>query len=71
MLDLSGKVALVTGGSGGLGLEFAKRMLRAKAKGVCLADVKEEDGSKAARDLCETYGEGKGRAKSTLTCVSR
>ena len=37
------KVALITGSAGGLGKEFARRLLKAGAR-VCLADINEEKG---------------------------
>ncbi|KAJ3648867.1 hypothetical protein Zmor_020636 [Zophobas morio] len=54
---VSCKVALITGGSVGIGYAFAKSMLQCGLKGVVLGDVREEDGEKAAEEFNETFGE--------------
>lgn len=56
---LRGKVAIVTGGACGIGFEFAKECLRKGAMGVTIADIKECDGERAAKHLCEEYGDGR------------
>lgn len=43
MKRLNGKIAIITGGAGGLGLAYAKRFIEEDAK-VVLADVNEAAG---------------------------
>jgi len=50
MKRLNGKIAIITGGAGGLGLAYAKRFIEEDAK-VVLADVNEAAGQQAAADL--------------------
>ncbi|TVY55500.1 2,5-dichloro-2,5-cyclohexadiene-1,4-diol dehydrogenase [Lachnellula cervina] len=52
---LKGKVAIVTGGSQGMGKATASVFLRAGAK-VVIADIKEEEGQKTVSELSQ-YGE--------------
>ena len=54
MFDLSGKVALVTGGNGGIGLGFAEGLAEHGA-GVCIWGTNEEKNA-AARATLESYG---------------
>jgi len=49
---LKGKVAIVTGGSQGMGKATASVFLRAGAK-VVIADIKEEEGQKTATELSQ------------------
>ena len=49
-MDISGKVALITGGASGLGLATAKRLLSSGAK-IMLVDLNEENVKKAAESL--------------------
>lgn len=57
MYDINGKVALITGGTGGIGSVFAKVLLQNSAKGVALLDInKNED---VLKGLLEEFGEGK------------
>ncbi|WP_296417779.1 SDR family NAD(P)-dependent oxidoreductase [Pseudooctadecabacter sp.] len=49
-LKISGKSALITGGSGGFGIETAKVLLEEGVK-ITLTDVDEDDLAKAAKDL--------------------
>ncbi len=65
LLDLSGKVAIVTGGAAGIGLGIVIRLAEAGAS-VMIADRSPEDSQKAVSDL--TY---KGyKVASTITDVS-
>ncbi len=53
-MELSGKVAVITGGSGGIGKAMAKAFLAEGAKAVILADLSEEAVTAAAAELgCE------------------
>ncbi len=54
MFDLSGKVALVTGGNGGIGLGFAEGLAEHGA-GVCIWGTNEEKNA-AAQAKLESYG---------------
>jgi len=53
--DLSGKVALVTGGSKGLGLSMAAGLASAGAK-IMLVNRNSEEGNQAAKDLSADFG---------------
>jgi len=53
--DLSGKVALVTGGSKGLGLAMAAGLASAGAK-IMLVNRNEDEGAEAAKDLTTDFG---------------
>jgi len=53
--DLSGKVALVTGGSKGLGLAMAAGLASAGAK-IMLVNRNTEEGNQAAKDLSSDFG---------------
>ena len=53
-MELQDKVAVITGGSGGIGQAMAKAFLREGAKAVVLADLNEEAVESAAREIgCE------------------
>jgi NAD(P)-dependent dehydrogenase (short-subunit alcohol dehydrogenase family) len=47
---LSGKVAVVTGGAGGIGYETARRFAEEDAR-VCIADLADEPGQEAASEI--------------------
>src|SRR5688572_18053893 len=53
--DLSGKVALITGGSKGLGLAMAAGLASAGAK-IMLVNRNSEEGIQAAKELAEDFG---------------
>lgn len=55
LFDLTGKVALVAGGSSGLGLQFAKALASAGAD-VAIIARREDRLAANARDIEETYG---------------
>lgn len=50
LLDLSGKVAIVTGGAMGIGLGIVRRLAEAGAS-IMIADLSDEDSNKAIADL--------------------
>jgi short-subunit dehydrogenase len=54
-LELSGKVALVTGASSGLGVDFA-RQLAARGANLVLVARREQQLSTVAADIVKTYG---------------
>ncbi|MBD0416875.1 SDR family NAD(P)-dependent oxidoreductase [Oryzicola mucosus] len=56
MIDLSGKVAVVTGGAGGIGRAAAQTFVRAGAK-VVIVDISEDDGMRAAHEIEQSGGE--------------
>ena len=53
--DLSGKVALVTGGSKGLGLAMAAGLASAGAR-IMLVNRNSDEGNQAAKDLAADFG---------------
>jgi len=55
-MELQGKVAVITGGSGGIGQAMAKAFLAQGARAVVLADLSEAAVKAAAAELgCEGY----------------
>ena len=52
LLDLKGKVAIVTGGAMGIGLGIAYRFAEAGAS-VVIADIDEEAGNSSSKELCD------------------
>ena len=55
-MDLNNRVAVITGGSGGIGQAMAKAFLNQGAKAVILADLDEQAVTAAAADIgCEGY----------------
>ena len=50
-MELKGKVAVITGGSGGIGRAMARAFLAAGARGVMLADLDEAQVQAAAADI--------------------
>ncbi|KAB0797240.1 hypothetical protein PPYR_08234 [Photinus pyralis] len=54
-----GKIALVTGGSQGIGYEIIRELLRNGLKGVTLVDVNEKTGRKTAKEFNQLYAPGK------------
>ncbi|KAJ8982548.1 hypothetical protein NQ317_005550 [Molorchus minor] len=56
VFDFTDKVALVTGGASGIGLRYAKELLRNGVKAVTLADIDPQFGQKALKDIEEEFG---------------
>ena len=54
--DLSGRIAIVTGGNSGIGHEIAKTLARKGAR-VAIANRRKEEGERAARAIAEMGGE--------------
>ena len=54
IFDLSGKVAVITGGNGGLGLGMAKALAQAGAD-ICIVARNEEKSAKAAQNIKSSY----------------
>lgn len=50
-MRLKNKVAVITGGAGGIGLETAKRFLNEGAEGILLVDLNEDQLKEAAKSL--------------------
>ncbi|XP_045478439.1 15-hydroxyprostaglandin dehydrogenase [NAD(+)]-like [Harmonia axyridis] len=59
MFEIKGKVALVTGGASGIGLDIVKRLLGEGAKGVSIADINQEIGKKVCNELQKKFGSNK------------
>ena len=55
--DPRGRRAIITGGSQGLGLEFARRLIDQGAK-VCIFDIDANAGESAVGELRKQYGIG-------------
>src|ERR687892_1746732 len=51
---LEGKVAVITGGAGGIGRETARRFAEEDAR-ICIADLADEPGNEVARELDGLY----------------
>ncbi|KAK4876649.1 hypothetical protein RN001_009155 [Aquatica leii] len=59
MFNISGKVALVTGGASGIGLATVDKLLKEEIKGVTIADTNEIIGLQVAEKLNQKYGDKK------------
>jgi len=55
-MDLTGRVAIVTGGAQGIGRATVERFVKAGAFGVVIADVQSRRAEAAAQEIMETYG---------------
>ncbi|EFA00962.1 15-hydroxyprostaglandin dehydrogenase [NAD(+)] isoform X1 [Tribolium castaneum] len=56
VFEITGKVALISGGASGIGLRYAKELLRSGLKGVTLADVNNAFGQKALQEIEKEFG---------------
>jgi NAD(P)-dependent dehydrogenase (short-subunit alcohol dehydrogenase family) len=68
--ELSGRSALITGASQGLGLEIARHCLRAGAAGVCICGRDRETLAAATRELAGEAGDGQ-RVLAEVADVSK
>ncbi|XP_047121784.1 15-hydroxyprostaglandin dehydrogenase [NAD(+)]-like [Schistocerca piceifrons] len=55
-MELQGKVAIVTGGASGIGLEMVKHLLQAGLKGVAILDMAEAAGKAATAQVESEFG---------------
>ncbi|XP_070566886.1 uncharacterized protein [Ptychodera flava] len=53
---MDGKVAMITGGCGGIGRALAERFLQEGAKGVSILDINDERGNDVVKELTQSYG---------------
>ncbi len=67
MFDVRGRGCLVTGGARGFGREFAARLLRSGAGGVCITDVDEEEGRRAEEELRKEGAAGSNQVYRSYT----
>ncbi|KAK4876771.1 hypothetical protein RN001_009277 [Aquatica leii] len=56
MIELKGKVAVVTGSGSGIGLHYATELLNNDLKGVTIVDINEKNGMKALEELQKKFG---------------
>ncbi|KAG5893565.1 hypothetical protein JTB14_028332 [Gonioctena quinquepunctata] len=59
VFEITGKIALITGGASGLGLRYAKELLHNGLQGVTIADKDVSIGQKAEEELNNTFGKDK------------
>ncbi|XP_031347721.1 15-hydroxyprostaglandin dehydrogenase [NAD(+)]-like [Photinus pyralis] len=59
MYAVTGKVALITGGSRGIGAGIAREFLKAGLKGVTIVNINEEEGLNMVAELNNEFGQGK------------
>ncbi|KAK4876629.1 hypothetical protein RN001_009135 [Aquatica leii] len=55
----SGKIALISGGGAGIGLQYAKELLRNGLRGVTLADICKTNGENAVKEIGDEFGDDK------------
>lgn len=53
---LEGEVAIITGGSAGIGRETALLFAQEGAAGLCIVDLNEEEGQKTVEELKKQHG---------------
>ncbi|XP_070556713.1 15-hydroxyprostaglandin dehydrogenase [NAD(+)]-like [Ptychodera flava] len=56
-MDISGKVALVTGGASGIGKAIVEILLRKEARGVGIVDIDPINGQEVTASLQKTFGD--------------
>ncbi|XP_072387568.1 15-hydroxyprostaglandin dehydrogenase [NAD(+)]-like [Diabrotica undecimpunctata] len=56
VFEIKNKVAIVTGGASGIGLEFVKQFLQCGVRGVVIADINAEAGKKISEELNKEFG---------------
>lgn len=59
LYDLKGKIALVTGGANGIGLNYVKELLRQGVQAVTIADVNAPKGEEAVKEFTREFGKNK------------
>ncbi|XP_057661426.1 15-hydroxyprostaglandin dehydrogenase [NAD(+)]-like isoform X1 [Diorhabda carinulata] len=59
MFDVCDKVALITGGASGLGLSYAKELLRNGIKAVTISDIDDKAAEVALAEIENEFGHGK------------
>ncbi|KAJ8959631.1 hypothetical protein NQ318_021818 [Aromia moschata] len=59
VFELKDKVALITGGASGVGLRYAKELLRKGVKGATLADIDPQLGQTALTEIEKEFGANK------------
>ncbi|CAH1398498.1 unnamed protein product [Nezara viridula] len=59
LMELKGKVALITGGATGIGLAMADSLLAEGLKKVYISGNIDKDGEEAVREMTKKYGEGR------------
>ncbi|XP_031347716.1 15-hydroxyprostaglandin dehydrogenase [NAD(+)]-like isoform X2 [Photinus pyralis] len=59
MFEITGKVALITGASSGIGAAIASELLQAGAKGVSVVDINEGLGWEVSAELNKKFGNGR------------
>ncbi|XP_063920664.1 15-hydroxyprostaglandin dehydrogenase [NAD(+)]-like [Zophobas morio] len=57
--SIEGKIALITGGASGIGLRYAKALLRNGLRGVTLADANTDFGNQALKEIEKEFGANK------------
>lgn len=58
-MDISGKVAVITGGALGIGKKIAETLLEKGAKGVVILDINDKSGQDTQQELEDKFGNGK------------
>lgn len=56
---LDGKIAIIVGGTGSIGLACAKEMLKNSLQAVTIADLNPCKGELAIEELCNEFGKGR------------
>ncbi|XP_002737713.1 15-hydroxyprostaglandin dehydrogenase [NAD(+)]-like [Saccoglossus kowalevskii] len=59
MLEMNGKVAIITGGADGIGEALADDFLNRQAKGVYIVDINEKKGQETLSSLKDKHGAGR------------